>query len=85
MMLYPNVQEMTNDKINRYMLVIAAAKCARRITDKVLEEAELADEKNETKAETEEMELAGEKPVTMAIQEVARGELTATLKEKYLK
>lgn len=26
-----------------------------------------------------------EKPVTMAIQEVARGELTATLKEKYLK
>lgn len=40
MMLYPNVQEMTNDKINRYMLVIAAAKCARRITDKVLEEAE---------------------------------------------
>ena len=26
-----------------------------------------------------------EKPVTMAIQEVARGELTATLKEKYRK
>ena len=71
MMLYPNVQEMTNDKINRYMLVIAAAKCARRITDKVLEEAELADE---TKAETEEMELAGEKPVTMAIDMLSSGE-----------
>ena len=74
MMLYPNVQEMTNDKINRYMLVIAAAKCARRITDKVLEEAELADEKNEPKAETEEMELAGEKPVTMAIDMLSSGE-----------
>lgn len=25
-MLYPNVQKMTNDNVNRYMLVIAAAK-----------------------------------------------------------
>ena len=32
-----------------------------------------------------ESEPLPEKPVTMAIQEVARGELTATLKEKYLK
>ena len=44
-MLYPNVQKMTNDKVNRYMLVIAAAKCARRITDQLTEEAEQAEEK----------------------------------------
>ena len=41
-MLYPNVQNMTSDKVNRYMLVIATAKCARKITDMMSEEREAA-------------------------------------------
>ena len=33
-MLYPSVQQMTNEKVNRYALVIATAKGARYINDK---------------------------------------------------
>ena len=74
MMLYPNVQKMTNDKVNRYMLVIAAAKCARRITDHMTEEAEQAEEKKEPKGEAVEAEIVSEKPVTTAIDMLSSGE-----------
>lgn len=74
MMLYPNVQKMTNDKVNRYMLVIAAAKCARRITDQMTEEAEQAEEKKEPKGEAVEAEIVSEKPVTTAIDMLSSGE-----------
>lgn len=73
-MLYPNVQKMTNDKVNRYMLVIAAAKCARRITDQMTEEAEQAEEKKEPKGEAVEPEIVSEKPVTTAIDMLSSGE-----------
>ena len=73
-MLYPNVQKMTNDKVNRYMLVIAAAKCARRITDQMPEEAEQAEEKKEPKGEAVEAEIVSEKPVTTAIDMLSSGE-----------
>ena len=32
-MLYPSIQDLTNDNVNRYMLVIATAKSARYITE----------------------------------------------------
>ena len=73
-MLYPNVQKMTNDKVNRYRLVIAAAKCARRITDQMTEEAEQAEEKKEPKGEAVEAEIVSEKPVTTAIDMLSSGE-----------
>lgn len=73
-MQYPNVQKMTNDKVNRYMLVIAAAKCARRITDQMTEEAEQAEEKKEPKGEAVEAEIVSEKPVTTAIDMLSSGE-----------
>ena len=73
-MLYPHVQKMTNDKVNRYMLVIAAAKCARRITDQMTEEAEQAEEKKEPKGEAVEAEIVSEKPVTTAIDMLSSGE-----------
>ena len=73
-MLYPNVQKMTNDKVNRYMPVIAAAKCARRITDQMTEEAEQAEEKKEPKGEAVEAEIVSEKPVTTAIDMLSSGE-----------
>ena len=73
-MLYPNVQKMTNDKVNRYMLVIAAAKCARRITDQMTEEAEQAEEYKEPKGEAVEAEIVSEKPVTTAIDMLSSGE-----------
>ena len=54
---------------SRYLLVNVVAHRARQISI----ESELTHEP------------LPEKPVTMAIQEVARGELTATLKEKYMR
>jgi hypothetical protein len=47
-MLYPSIHSLTNDKINRYKLVIATAKCARYITQKALEEREAAESHKET-------------------------------------
>ena len=36
-MIYPSVQEISDKGVNRYMLSIATAKCARRITEEQLE------------------------------------------------
>lgn len=68
-MLYPAMSELLKHVDSRYLLVNVVAHRARQISI----ESELTHES------------LPEKPVTMAIQEVARGELTATLKEKYLK
>ena len=32
-MIYPTIKELTNEKFNRYELVIGVAKCARIVTD----------------------------------------------------
>lgn len=66
-MLYPPVADLLKNVDSRYLLVNVVAQRARTIA----EEAEASQE-----------ELP-EKPVTMAIQEVADGKLTATLKEEY--
>ena len=61
MMLYPAMNKLTANVPNRYLLVNVVARRARQIA----EEAEEADIHLE------------EKPVTMAIHEVAEGKLTA--------
>ena len=63
----PSVDDMLSGKQSRYSLVIAVAKRARDI-------AAEAEEYNED---------LPEKPVTLAIEEVADGELAADLKEEY--
>ena len=68
-MLYPPVADLLKNVDSRYLLVNVVAQRARQIA----QEAELMQE-----------ELP-EKPVTLAIQEVANGKLTATLKEEYKK
>lgn len=68
-MLYPPVADLLKDVKSRYLLVNVVAQRARQI-------AEEAEEYGE--------ELT-EKPVTLAIREVAEGKLTATLKEEYAK
>lgn len=67
-MLYPPVADLLKNVDSRYLLVNVVAQRARQIAS----DAEQAQE-----------ELT-EKPVTMAIKEVAAGELTATLKEEYM-
>ena len=66
-MLYPPVADMLKHVESRYLLVNVVAQRARQIA-------------SEAEALNEELP---EKPVTMAIKEVAAGELTAGLKEEY--
>lgn len=82
MMLYPTVQDLTNDKINRYSLVIATAKCARHIIDKANEERELEEQRrldNDRFGKDSKNEhdiLLSEKPVSIAVQKLYEGEYT---------
>ena len=68
-MLYPPVADMLKNVDSRYLLVNVVAHRARQIA----EEAEAFQE-----------ELT-DKPVTLAIREVADGDLTATIKDEYRK
>ena len=66
-MLYPPVADLLKNVDSRYLLVNVVATRARQIA-----------------AEAEEFqEELPEKPVTMAIQEVAAGKLSASLKDEY--
>ena len=66
-MLYPPVADMLKHVESRYLLVNVVAQRARQIA-------------SEAEAINEELP---EKPVTLAIREVAAGQLTAGLKEEY--
>ena len=68
-MLYPPIANLLEQVEGRYLLVNVVAKRARQISQE---------------ANDEKLDLP-EKPVTMAIKEVAAGELTASLKDEYLK
>lgn len=68
-MLYPPVADLLKNVNSRYLLVNVVAQRARQIA----QEAE------------EQQEELPQKPVTIAIQEVADGKLSATLKDEYMK
>ena len=68
-MLYPPVADLLKNVSSRYLLVNVVAQRARQIAD----EAEALQE-----------DLT-EKPVTLAIKEVADGALTASLKDEYMR
>ncbi|MBQ9762200.1 MAG: DNA-directed RNA polymerase subunit omega [Oscillospiraceae bacterium] len=67
-MLYPPVADLLKNVESRYLLVNVVAQRARQIA---------------VEAEAFQEELP-DKPVTMAIREVAEGKLTAGLKEEYM-
>jgi DNA-directed RNA polymerase subunit omega len=66
-MLYPPVADLLKNVDSRYLLVNVVAQRARQIA---------------SEAEEYQEELT-EKPVTLAIREVAEGKLTASLKDEY--
>lgn len=68
-MLYPPVADLLKNVESRYLLVNVVAQRARQIA----QEAE------------EQQEELHEKPVTLAIREVADGKLYGTLKDEYTK
>ena len=67
-MLYPPVADLLKNVDSRYLLVNVVAQRARQIAS----EAE------------EYQEELNEKPVTLAIREVAEGKLSASLKDEYM-
>lgn len=80
MMLYPTVSQLTNEKVNRYKLVIATAKGARHIIDKANEERE-REEKHRLEVDrygkeprNEDDPLLNEKPVSIAVKKIYDGE-----------
>ena len=68
-MLYPPMSELLKHVESRYLLVNVVARRARQMS---------------IEAEQESYKLE-EKPVTLAIREVAEGKLTASVKDEYLK
>ena len=68
-MLYPAMSDLLKNVNSRYLLVNVVAHRARQISI----ESEMTHE------------TLTDKPVTIAINEVANGDLTASLKEKYSK
>lgn len=67
-MLYPPVADLLKNVDSRYLLVNVVAQRARQIA-----------------SEAEELqEDLTDKPVTLAIREVAEGKLSATLKDEYM-
>ena len=78
----PSVEEMTNDELNRYELVIATAKCARIITDEYVEQRAYAEKLIERK-ETDkpisaliDKDIRDEKAVKNAVARLHNGEYT---------
>lgn len=80
-MLYPTIEELTQGKYNRYELALAAAKCARLITDEYVRQHEVAEKSLAGSKESErsltsmiDRELRDEKAVKVAINRIYRGE-----------
>lgn len=68
-MLYPPMSELLKHVDSRYLLVNVVAHRARQISIEAEQEGYVLEDK----------------PVTQAIQEVAEGKLTATVKDEYLR
>ena len=68
-MINPSVEELTKTGYNRYVLCIAAAKCARKITEEAYEAANSdgRDDKGSVKHS-----ISDEKPVNTAIKQLYR-------------
>lgn len=82
-MLYPSIQELTHDEVNRYRLVIATAKCARMVIDKMNEEREYAEKNKDSDVPLKESfaEFDVQKPVSIAVQKLASGDYKITEKD----
>lgn len=68
-MLYPSMSELLTHVDSRYLLVNVVARRARQLSIEAEQEGYALDQK----------------PVTLAIREIAEGKLTAAVKEEYLR
>ncbi len=82
-MLHPTFNELSKDKFNRYQLAIAAAKCARQVTDEYVSQRETAEKSQTGNKETDkpvntmiDAQLKDEKAVKIAIERIYNGQYT---------
>ena len=80
-MIYPSLEELTQkNKYNRYVLCVAASKCARMVTEEYLEQREIAEkliaskETDKSIASMLRRDIRDEKPVKTAINRLYQGE-----------
>ncbi|MBD9207886.1 MAG: DNA-directed RNA polymerase subunit omega [Eubacteriales bacterium] len=80
MMIKPSIDQLTKGKMNRYMLVMATAKCARMVTDEYVAQREKAEKMIERK-ETDKTiaalikgDVRDKKAVENAVQRLYRGD-----------
>ena len=90
-MIYPSIAELTKDKdINRYTLVIAAAKSARVITDEYVRQREYAEklalskeaDKSKNVATLIRKEYRDEKAVKLAVEGLHSGDFRIVSEEE---
>ncbi len=83
-MIYPSIAELSDEGVNRYMLSIATAKCARKITDQQLEKGALNQDTKEDKFGTfsAKKQVPNEKPVKEAIEKLYTREFKILLPEE---
>lgn len=79
-MLHPTFNELSKDKFNRYQLAIAAAKCARQVTDEYVSQREAAEKSQTGNKDTDkpvntmiDAQLKDEKAVKIAIERIYNG------------
>ena len=79
-MLYPTIEELTKGEFNRYELALAAAKCARLITNEYVRQHDAAEKSITGNKETDrplntmiDRELRDEKSVRVAIDRIYAG------------
>lgn len=79
-MLHPTIEELTQGKYNRYELALAAARCARLITDEYVRQHEIAEKSQTGNKEADralqsmiDRELRDEKAVKVAIGRINKG------------
>ena len=82
-MIYPTINELTKGEFNRYELTLAAARCARIVTDEYTSQREAAERSQTGNKETDKpihtmitKELRDEKAVRTAITRLHEGEYT---------
>lgn len=84
-MIYPSIAQLTQNKYNRYTLVIATAICARKITDLVNNEkdkSEKAAQRNDTNYKVPiNREILDQKPVKSAINGLYNGDYVIVEKD----
>lgn len=81
-MLYPSVQQMTNERVNRYALVVATAKGARYVNEKFekqRQELELQHDDQSKDSKSFNLESLDEKAVSIAISKIQNNEFKIIL------